>query len=162
MTTISLIAAVSLNNIIGTSDGRLPWNIQEDLLHFKNKTMGKPIIMGRKTHESVGKKLPGRPNIVISRDNKYTPKNKLISVYQDVNKAIKDFNNYDEIMIIGGGEIYTIALPVVTKMYLTRVLSNVQGDVVFPSFNKSEWVTENYKLSSDSFYTYAFIELRRR
>lgn len=139
---ISLIAAVAENNAIGMR-GQLPWHLPKDFAWFKATTRGKCIIMGRKTFESLGKPLPHRLNIIISR----TPKENTVdtawvtSLEDAIATAKKSAAQYgDEIMIIGGGEIYTQALPIADRIYLTEVAcAPVESDAFFPSFDKSAW-----------------------
>ena len=137
---LSIIVAVSQNNIIG-KDNKLLWKLPKDLRFFKSTTMGKAVIMGRKTFDSVGKPLPGRNNIVISRQS-----NLKISGCEVVNSlslAIKLVEKTDEVFIAGGGEIYRQALPLVNKIYLTRVHENFEGDTIFPLLNQSNWKIVN-------------------
>jgi dihydrofolate reductase len=136
---ISLIAAIAKNNVIGV-DGRLPWHLPADFAWFKRITTGKPIIMGRKTHESIGRPLPNRLNIVISRTAQ-TNSDNIVWV-----KSLKESISFaqqqhakDEIMIIGGGQIYAEALPLATRLYLTEIDLDIAGDAFFPTFNTHEW-----------------------
>jgi len=115
---VSIIVAVSANNVIGR-DGGLPWHISEDLKRFKAITMGKPIVMGRRTHESIGKPLPGRQNIVITRQEGYVVEG--CDVVSSPAAALRAAGDVDEVMIIGGGEIYDLFLNQATRIYLTRV-----------------------------------------
>lgn len=126
------------NRVIGRGNA-LPWKISEDLKFFKKITMGKPILMGRKTYQSIGRPLPGRSNIVISRDPDFTADGiktaPSLKAAIDVAKA----ENPDEIMIIGGAQIYALALPEADRIYLTEVHDNIDGDAWFPKFNRAEW-----------------------
>ena len=119
-------------------DNQLPWHIPEDLKYFKQATLGKPIIMGRKTFESIGRVLPGRKNIVITRNNDF--RNDDVTVYHSLEEALQDNQIYPEICIIGGGEIFKQALPITTKLFLTIVDYPVANPTVyFPKINFDEW-----------------------
>ncbi|MDH3275461.1 MAG: type 3 dihydrofolate reductase [Gammaproteobacteria bacterium] len=133
---ISLIVAVSTNNVIG-ADGDLPWRLSDDLKRFKAVTMGKPIVMGRKTYESIGRPLPGRQNIVITRQNKFTADG--CDVVQSIEEAVEVAGGADEIMVIGGSQIYSAFLPLADRIYLTRVHTEVDGDAFFPAVDEAEW-----------------------
>ena len=137
MTRISFVVAVSRNGVIGR-DGGLPWHISSDLQRFKAITMGKPIIMGRKTWESLPKRpLPGRLNIVVTRQKNYMAENAV--VVPDAAAAIIAAGNVDEIAVIGGGEIYRMFMPLVDRVYLTEVDLDVDGDTHFPVLPAAEW-----------------------
>ena len=129
---ISIIVAKSNNNVIG-SEGHLPWHIPEDLKQFKSITMGKPMIMGRSTFESIGKALPGRKNIVMTRDKEYQADG--ISVANTLEESVILCEQAKEIMIIGGGEIYKLFFGMVNRLYLTNVEKHVDGDVFFPEID---------------------------
>ncbi len=135
---ISLIVAVSENGVIG-HNGRLPWRIPEDLKHFKAITMGKPIIMGRLTFESIGTALKGRQNIVISRSKGNI--NDEVEVACSLDKALEIAGRAkpEEVMIIGGGEIYKLALNRAHRIYVTEVHIDVKGDVKFPKLESKYW-----------------------
>ena len=136
MSFISIIVAKSRNNVIG-SEGNLPWHIPEDLKKFKSITMGKPMIMGRSTFESIGKALPGRKNIVMTRDKRYQADG--ISVAHSLEEALILCEQAREIMIIGGGDIYKIFIGMVNRLYLTNVEKHIDGDVFFPEIDFSKW-----------------------
>lgn len=150
--TLSLIAAVAKNNVIG-SGGKLPWNIPEDLKKFKEITSGHCLIMGRKTFESLPKVLPGRRHYVITRNRDYKDTNPMAAGSKNVfvlpdpestlMKIREDLMNNPkiprEIFVIGGGEIYEKMLPLCDKIYLTHVKKEVEGEVFFPKINRSEW-----------------------
>jgi len=141
---ISIVVAMSENNVIGI-DGHLPWYLPEDLQHFKRVTMGKPVIMGRNTFDSIGKALPGRKNIVLTRDPKFVAPNCFVA--KDIDEAINLSCDAPEVMIIGGGNIYRQFLPKTKKIYMTIVNLEVQGDTSFPLINMKEWK----KISSKEF-----------
>ena len=133
---ISLIVAASTNNVIG-AQGELPWHLSGDLKRFKAITMGKPIVMGRLTYESIGRSLPGRQNIVITRQVDYAAEG--CDVVQSVDAAIEAAGNAEEIMIIGGNRIYQEFLPRADRIYLTRVQAEVEGDTFLPELPQDEW-----------------------
>jgi dihydrofolate reductase len=132
----SIIVAVSKNNAIGKNNALL-WNIPEDLKHFKEVTSGHTIIMGRKTFESIGHPLPNRRNIVITRDDSYTHDG--IEVFNSLIRALDACKYEDEVFIIGGGEIYKQALPLVDKLYVTHVEKEFEADTFFPKISPDEW-----------------------
>ncbi|RUO29630.1 type 3 dihydrofolate reductase [Aliidiomarina soli] len=133
---ISLVAAMAANRVIGKG-GEMPWHLPKELKYFKEITLGKPVVMGRRTYESIGRPLPGRHNIVISGSNPALPDE--VSVVSSVDEALVVAGDVDEIMVIGGGEIYRQFLPVATRLYLTEIDLVVDGDTWFPEFNSDEW-----------------------
>lgn len=142
MTILSMIVATADNNIIG-KDNSMPWHLPADLAYFKKVTLGKPIIMGRKTFESIGRPLPGRRNIVISRDENYSAEgiDTVISVEQALSLVDgSDGNNaVVEIMVIGGGAIYKHCLPNADRLYVTHIKASIDGDTQFPSYDEENW-----------------------
>lgn len=137
---VSIIAAVAENGVIGR-DGGLPWRLPEDMKRFKALTMGKPIIMGRKTFESIGKALPGRPNIVITRARTFAAEgiHAAHGFKEALNTASALAGEEGEIMVIGGAEIYKQALAFASRLYLTEVHQAAEGDVRFPEFERRRW-----------------------
>lgn len=137
---LSLIVAASTNNVIGRS-GVLPWNLPDDLKYFREKTLGKPVIMGRRTYESVGKPLPKRHNIVISRMHQEWLKEQGVSVAGSLDEALilAEADSPEEIFVIGGAEIFKEALPIAHRLYLTRVHAHIEGDAVMPEIDFEEW-----------------------
>ncbi len=133
---VSIIVAASANNVIGM-DGGLPWHLSEDLRRFKEITMGKPMIMGRATFESIGKALPGRRSIVLTRQADYEAEG--IDVVHTTEAALELAGDADEVMVIGGGEIYGQFLPITDRIYLTRVHMELDGDTYFPGIDENEW-----------------------
>lgn len=135
---VALVAAVAANGVIGR-DGRLPWHLPEDLKHFKRVTMGKPVVMGRKTFESIGRPLPGRSNIVVTRN----PDLKLegATVVHSLEEAFSVAAELEpeETMLIGGAQLYELALPRVERMYLSYIHTDIEGDTRFPSFDPKAW-----------------------
>jgi len=139
---IALIVAMAANRVIG-SNGGLPWRIPADLKHFKAKTLGKPIVMGRRTYDSIGKPLPGRPNIVVTRSDASFPEG--VDVARDMDAALTIAERRareigaDEIMIIGGAALYEALLPRADRLYLTEIHEAVAGDTFFPEFDRNAW-----------------------
>ncbi|WP_297518688.1 dihydrofolate reductase [uncultured Clostridium sp.] len=135
----SIIVAHSKNNVIG-KDNKLLWHIPNDLKRFKELTMGKSMVMGRKTFESLPGVLPGRKHIVLTRDKNFTHENKNVEVITDFESFVEKYkNSNEEIFVIGGGEIYKMFLPYVKKLYITEVMMNIDGDTKFPKIDKSDW-----------------------
>jgi len=133
---ISIVVAASTNNVIGVG-GQLPWRLADDLKNFKAITLGKPIIMGRLTWESIGRPLPGRQNIVMSRHAGFTADG--CDVVTTPAAALTAAGAADEVMIIGGGRIYEMFLPKARRLYLTRVHADIDGDTFFPSIDTADW-----------------------
>ncbi len=133
---ISLIVAASTNNVIG-ADGDLPWKLRDDLKRFKRLTMGKPIVMGRRTWESLGRPLPGRQNIVLTRQTDFVADG--CEVVASPAAALSVAGKAPEIMIIGGSQVYELFLPKALRLYLTRVQAVVDGDAFFPDFDEDAW-----------------------
>ncbi len=155
---LSHIVAASENNVIG-SKNELPWNLPNDFKYFKNKTWGMPVIMGRNTYEALKKSLPGRMNIVITKKKDWHPEEVL--VVNNIESAIEKAEESDakEIFIIGGGEIFKQTMDKVSRIYITRVHTKVDGDTFYPKINDAVWT----KISSKSFtaddkhnYAYTF------
>ena len=137
MTTLSMIVAHANNRIIG-KDNDMPWHLPADLAYFKKTTLGKPIIMGRKTYESIGRPLPGRKNIVISRDADYHAEG--VDSVTSVEQALTLVKDVEEIMVIGGGAIYQHCLPFADKLYITHINASIDGDTQFPNYDtENEW-----------------------
>ena len=154
MTILSLIVATADNNIIG-KDNDMPWHLPADLAYFKKVTLGKPIIMGRKTYESIGRALPGRQNIVITRNENYVPQGKgaeTVNVVSSVEKAlslVKQINPATpEVMVIGGGAIYQHCLPSADRLYITHIKSAIEGDTQFPDYDDGSWEKVSSELHS--------------
>ncbi len=133
---ISIIVAVSTNNVIG-SDGDLPWKLPDDLRRFKRLTMGKPIVMGRRTWESIGKPLPGRQNIVLTGRAGLDAAG--CAVAASPAEALAAAGNASEVMIIGGSQVYALFLPKAGRIYLTRVHAEIDGDTYFPGIDEGQW-----------------------
>lgn len=133
---ISLIVAAAANNVIG-ADGGLPWHLPNDFKYFKRVTMGKPIVMGRRTWESIGRPLPGRQNIVLTRDGTFVAPGATVVTSADA--AIAAAGDSGELMVIGGGQVYALFLDKAERIYLTRVATDADGDTVFPEFDDRCW-----------------------
>jgi len=133
---ISLIVAASANNVIGVQ-GELPWRLSDDLRRFKEISMGKPIIMGRKTWDSIGRPLPGRQNIVITRQEDFAAEG--CDVAGSIEEALSKARDVAEVLVIGGSEVYALFLPSAGRLYLTRVHAEVEGDAFFPAISDAEW-----------------------
>ncbi len=158
---ITLIVAVSTNNVIGT-DGDLPWRLSDDLKRFKAVTMGKPIVMGRKTYESIGRPLPGRQNIVITRQDEFTADG--CDVVQSTAEAVEVAGGADEVMVIGGSQIYVAFLPLADRIYLTRVHTEVEGDAFFPPLDETKWresASESFEADESNDYACTVTRLSR-
>ena len=150
---ISLIAAMDKNRLIGRENG-LPWHLPADFKHFKEVTMAKPVIMGRKTFESIGKPLPGRENIVISRSG-FDAEG--IVVVDTIDKALQAANGAEEAMVIGGASFYEQMIDRADRLYLTHVDAECEGDAWFPDFDVSEWnIVSEQKHNADEKNNYSF------
>ena len=136
-----MIVAHDLNNLIGNKN-KLPWHLPEDLQHFKNETLNKNIVMGRKTFESIGKPLPKRNNIILTRDKNYKPESTI--VFHSISDIIKEYDNF---IVIGGVEIYKQFLPFTNELIVTEIDSEFEGDAYFPEYKKlfNKTHSENFK-----------------
>jgi dihydrofolate reductase len=152
---IILVAAHAQNRVIG-KDNELVWRLPKDFKHFKDLTMGHPMIMGRKTFESLGKPLPGRTSIIVTRDRQYQQEGCI--VVHSLQEGIDEAKKLDEeIYVIGGSQIYEQALPLANKMYLTEVKATPDGDAFFPEFSQEEWQeTARKSFPKDDKHDYAF------
>ena len=158
---LSLIVAVSKNNVIGADNGLL-WQMPADLKHFKAVTIGHTVIMGRKTYDSIGKPLPGRRNIIVTRQEKFKAQG--CEVVNSLQDAVDLCTREQEVFIVGGGEVYKQAIHAADKIYLTRIYGEFEGDTVFPQINFSEWrLTKYLKHHGDAKnqYDYSFSEYER-
>lgn len=150
---ISLIAAMDKNHLIGTDNG-LPWHLPRDFKHFKEVTMGKPVVMGRKTYESIGKPLPGRLNIVVSRSGFCAEG---VTSVNSVEAAIQAAGEVDELMIMGGASIYQQTIELAQRLYLTHVDAQCEGDAWFPEIDAKVWaMTHEQRIEADDKNNYAF------
>lgn len=156
---ISIIVAIAENNVIG-SNNQLIWHIPSDLKRFKSLTMGHHIIMGRKTWESIGRPLPGRQSIVVTRNINFSVDG--AKVVHSLSEAIELAKSDSEIFIVGGGELYRQALPLANKLYLTKVHKVFEGDVLFPPIDYSQWQelsSEKGKPTEKDGLEYTYVDL---
>ena len=153
---ISMIVAAAENNVIGI-DNKLPWHLPADMQFFKRTTNGHPIIMGRKSYEALGKPLPNRTNIVITRQTDYKPEGTIVvSSPEEALETAVEYNK-EEIFIIGGGNIYQTMLSLANRVYLTRIHTEVEGDAYFPELPAYEWeLTQAERHEADEKHKYAF------
>ncbi len=164
---LSLVVAVAQNRVIGNNNA-LPWRLPKDLAYFKKVTMGYPIIMGRKTYESIGRPLPGRRSIVVTRQREWRCEgvDVVFSLEGAIVKAkeIAAEGGLTEVMLIGGASLYEQALQLATKLYITEVESSVEGDTVFPEYDLSQWELfskESHKSDTSNPYGYSFAVYHR-
>jgi len=158
---ISLIAAMGKNRVIGKNNS-LPWNLPTDMKYFRDKTRNKPVIMGRKTYATIGKPLPNRTNIIITRDENYKAEGCI--VVHSADEALKATDNAEEVMVIGGSQIYKEFLPKANKMYLTFIDAEFEGDTYFPEYDITEWKETSYEeheRDAENQYDYRFVVLER-
>ena len=165
---IAMIAAVAENNAIGINN-KMPWYLPGDLRYFKAVTMGKPIIMGRKTFDSLRKPLPGRTNIVITRGTQWHHEGvKVVHSLDEALSMAEDIaliNGNDEVMVIGGAQIYKQALDKADRLYLTRVYQSFEGDAFFPEINDSDWVEtarQDMQSEDEEPLTFSYLVLDRK
>ncbi|WP_166839275.1 type 3 dihydrofolate reductase [Rheinheimera pleomorphica] len=151
---IAMVAAMAANRVIGKAN-QMPWHLPADLKHFKAVTLGKPVVMGRKTFDSIGRVLPGRRNIVISRS--VPPEQRGAEWVTSLAQALDLLQQYDEVMIIGGAEIYRQALPLAQRLYLTDIDLVTEGDAHFPDYlAEADWqVTQQSEQPADQYNPYA-------
>ncbi len=161
---ISMIAAMAKNRIIG-KENQMPWHLPADLKHFKAVTLGKPIIMGRKTYESIGKALPGRKNIVISRNEEYALNDAIVVHNCESAISVASLES-DEVMVIGGGTVYQAYISQASQLFLTFIDLDVLGDTQFPDYESlADWqIThqESHKSDEKNRHNYEFVTLLRR
>ncbi|MCX8003912.1 MAG: type 3 dihydrofolate reductase [Burkholderiaceae bacterium] len=158
---VTLIAAVARNGVIGR-DGRIPWHVPGDLPRFKRITLGHPVIMGRRTWESLGRPLPGRRNLVLSRTPGFAPAG--AEVFASLEAALAACAEAPEVFVIGGTEVYRAALPAAQRLLLTEIDADVDGDAFFPDFDRSAWretAREPHAAGADAAFPYAFVTYER-
>lgn len=154
---LSIIAAMANHRVIGLNN-QMPWHLPADLAWFKKNTLNKPIIMGRKTFESIGRPLPGRHNIIISRST-HTSDNPQITWVSSLESAVEVAKNSEEVFIIGGGNIYQQALPLANRLYLTHIDAQLKGDTCFPNYSAEKWqqhFLEKHQSDEKNPYNYTF------
>ena len=157
---LSIIVAASENNVIGNK-GQLPWKLAADMRHMKELTMGHPLIMGRKTHESIGRALPGRRNIVITHQTVSYPGCEVVASLEE---ALQSVTDEAEAFIFGGGEIYKQAMSLAQRIYLTRVHTTTEGDAYFPEVESGKWKVvsqEDHPADAENQYPYSFLTYER-
>lgn len=158
---ISLIAAMGKNKVIGKNNS-LPWHLPADMKRFRELTRNKPIIMGRKTYESIGRPLPDRKNIIITKDKSYRAEGCIIA--HSINEALSSAEGADEVMIIGGANVYRQFLPIADKIYLTIIGKDFEGDAYFPQYG-NEWrevKKEDCKADAQNPHNYSFLVLEKK
>jgi len=161
MSRVSLIVAMDRNRLIGSENG-LPWHLPADLAFFRRTTMGKPIVMGRKTYESIGKPLPGRQNIVVTRDSGFSAEG--CDIVGSIEQAVESCPESQEIMLIGGASLYRQTLARASCLYVTRIHHEFTGDTWFPAFDETRWRVESrqdFEADSRNPYAYSFIKFVR-
>jgi dihydrofolate reductase len=159
---VSLVVAATENDVIGRDNG-MPWHLPDDLKYFKARTMGKPMLMGRKTFESIGKPLPGRTSLVLTRDAAWRADG--VVVVRSLDEALAWARDVPELCAIGGAEIFRLVLPLARRLFLTRIHASLPGDTFFPKLDASEWrEVERTEHAADERHAYAmsFITLNRR
>ncbi|OOX34220.1 diacylglycerol kinase [Vibrio parahaemolyticus] len=158
---ISMIAAMADNRVIG-KDNQMPWHLPADFAWFKRCTMGKPVVMGRKTYDSIGRPLPGRLNIVISRDESLSIEG--VTTVTSVEKALEAAGDVEEVMIIGGGAIYASCLAMANKLYIAHIDAVVEGDTQFPDWGNEfkETYSETYQADEKNAYNMRFTILEKQ
>lgn len=161
---VTLAVAMADNGVIGNA-GDLPWRLPEDLRRFKAATLGKPVLMGRKTFESIGRALPGRLNIVLTRQPGWRPSDPAVLVAPDLDSALVLAGPAAEVTVIGGAEIYALALPRATRVLLTEVHASPEGDTVLPPFDAGAWrevARERWPADERHVHAMSFVTLERR
>ena len=155
---ISFVVAVAKNNVIG-KDNQLVWNLPNDMKFFKNVTWGMPVVMGRKSFESLGKALPGRKNIVLTRQEGWNARDVIVVKSMEEAKAVVKEMDVKEMMVIGGGEIFKMVMPEAKRIYLTRVDAEPEGDAFFPKVDPAEWELvskKDHEADAKHAYNYSF------
>ena len=160
-TSLSIITAMDQNRLIGR-DNALPWHLPADLAFFKKTTLGKPILMGRKTYESIGRPLPGRQNIIISRDPEYHMEG--CDSATSIEQALSMIENHPEAMLIGGSSLYQQTIDLADKLYITYIHSQFEGDAWFPEIPLQNWIEsarEDHFADDKNSYDYSFVTYSR-
>jgi len=160
---LSIIVAMNKHQVIG-KDEALPWHISSDLKNFKRITMGKPILMGRKTHESIGKPLPGRENIILTANQDYLSEGCIVK--NTLDEALLYCEEAPEVMVIGGATLYEQIINKAEKLYITEVIdTNIDGNIFFPEYDRSQWLEisrDSFKADENNEYAYSFTVLERK
>lgn len=158
---IALVVALSDNGVIGRA-GALPWHLPDDLRHFRAVTFGKPLLMGRRTFESIGRALPGRRNLVLTRAGTLPPAG--VEYVRDLRSALERTRGAAELCVIGGAQLYALALPRAVRLYMTRVHAQLEGDVHFPALDWSAWrevTRQEHPADERNIYAMSFVQLER-
>ena len=159
---ISIIVAMAENGTIGR-DNSLPWRLADDLRRFKSLTMGKVVLMGRKTYESIGRPLPGRTNLVLTRDPQWRAEG--VVAVRSLGQALGCARDAEELVAIGGAEIYRLLMPFARRIYLTHVHADIPGDTFFPDFDSTQWADvecHSYPADERNAYAFTFVTLERK
>ncbi|QYJ83278.1 MULTISPECIES: type 3 dihydrofolate reductase [Shewanella] len=157
---IAMIAAMANNRVIG-KDNQMPWHLPEDLRHFKQMTLGKPVVMGRKTFESIGRPLPGRHNLVVSRQEDLVIEG--VTCVTSFEQAKELVQGCEELVVIGGGQLYAELLPQADRLYLTEINLDVEGDTHFPEWDDGSWqLLDSESHINDKGLEYRFINLAKK
>lgn len=160
--TIRMVVAYTSNHCIG-KDNDMPWHLPADLAHFKRVTLGHPIIMGRKTWESIGRALPGRPNYVVSRNSAYQAKGATVCTTLDDALALCEKSEHDVCCIIGGQHIFTLGLAIADEVYATEIQAHIEGDTFFPALDPQQWTeVERQPQPEENGYRYDFVLYQRK
>jgi dihydrofolate reductase len=158
---ITLVAAMGYNRVIGR-ENKMPWHLPADLKHFRELTTGKPVIMGRNTHESIGRALPGRLNIVITSNRNYRAEG--CTVVHGLDEALAAVGDAEEVMVIGGQRLYEQFMPRADRLCLTLVEAKLEGDTFFPEYSRADWeevFREPHDADGKNPYPYTFLEFER-
>jgi len=159
---IELVVAAARNGVIGRANN-LPWHLPEDLKHFKRLTLGRPVLMGRRTWDSIARPLPGRQNLVLSRDPQFQPAG--ATVVGSLAQAIAVAGTAETLMVIGGADLFALCLPVARVMHLTEIDADLEGDVSFPEWRREDWrecSRDAHPADARHAFPYAFVTLERR
>ncbi|MDQ0257626.1 dihydrofolate reductase [Evansella vedderi] len=159
---ISMIAAMGNNNVIG-KDGDMPWHLPNDLKYFKKVTTGHPVLMGRKTFESIGKPLPNRKNYVLTRNKAFAPEG--VEVLHSIGEVRPLLDSEEEFFVIGGAHLYNDLLPLADRLYITHIKEDFTGDTFFPEIEQSEWKvisSEDGQVDEKNIYAHTFVVYERK
>ena len=162
MPLVSLVVAMARNHVIGRDNG-LPWRLPADLKHFKAVTWGKPVLMGRKTFESIGKPLPGRTNLVLTRDRGWRAPGGVL-VAHALDEALEHVKDAPELAGIGGAEVFRLLMPLATRIHLTRIDADIPGDTVFPPIDHTQWAevdSRQFAADERNAFDMTFVTLER-
>ena len=156
---LSIIVAVADNRVIGYHN-TMPWHLSADLKNFKRLTMGKPMLMGRKTFESLGRVLPGREHVIVTHNRKFKPEG--CRVFHTLGAALSYLDSHNEVMLIGGATLFEQLLPRASKLYLTRIDHSYPGDTFFPELDFSQWTEIGRQAGVEKSLSYRFLTLEKK